>query len=148
MKEKKPFPVKALIAYAIAFGVGAALVLTIISLRGVFAGLSPKETYRALSDAFVTGGLVLALSGVLVWLGNQGAFRFANYSVQRIGSKFFHNIQAGTQTYGEFVEQRKEKKPARWLFLPITGAIYFIVGIVLMVLFYQTPVSELAVLTF
>lgn len=131
MKKKKA------IKYVIAILAGAVLCLAVIFGKGIITAETVQQKIRILSDAFTAAGLILLLSGLLVWIVRQGTFTSMGYAFHSLfvslhDSEYRESHQT---TYGEY-RDRKLSKNTPFLFLIITGAAFMIPAIVFTVLFF------------
>lgn len=120
----------------------AALAGAAISCVFIFTRMDNAQTVndvmRILSDGFLCGGLILALSGAMVWLVNQGTFSGLGYAFRSIFVSLHDQAYREThkETYSDYVERKSEKKTP-CLFLVIVGGAYLVVAVVFTVLFYS-----------
>ena len=128
-----------LIIYFIEVAIATGLVFLTLGLRDVFATTLDQMTlYRYLADAFTIPGIVFLCLGLLIILAGQGAFVGLGYIFRRMGKFLLPFLFRKDMTYAEYLESRKEKQKSLWFvsFL-IVGAVFMIVAIVFIILFYQ-----------
>ena len=135
MKDWSPRK-KTLLMYLVSFVVGAILSLIIFWVNDLFKQTVPQTIYRLLSNGFFFAGVLLAGSGALVWLSNEGTFNFLSYAVQKLLSRFIHTMKAGTMSYSEFVVFQNDRKKAPFGFLIFVGFAYILVAGVFALLSY------------
>ena len=125
-----------LIKYAIAFAIMTGFLFLILGLRNYFTeSLDLVTKYRYLTDAFTLPGALFILVAVLIFLTNQGSLTALTWALRRFVRMLIPGMGAkNTQTYYEYVESRK--KIAGYLFILISGAVFFAVGMVFLILFY------------
>jgi len=127
---------KELLKYGIAFSIMTGFLFLVLGLRNYFTeNLDIVTRYRYLTDAFTLPGLLFLLIGVLIILTNQGSLSSLAWAMKR----FVRMLIPGgglknNQTYKEYLETRK--KITGYGFLFISGAIFFLVGIIFLILFY------------
>ncbi len=125
-----------ILKYSISFAIMVGFLFLILGIRNYFnAELDLVTKYRYLTDAFTIPGMLFILVGLLVILTNQGSLASLAWLLR---SLFFRLIPGGSvkknQTYKEYLETRK--KITGYGFLFISGAIFFLVGIIFLILFY------------
>lgn len=125
-----------LIKYAIAFAIMTGFLFLILGLRNYFTeSLDLVTKFRYLTDAFTLPGALFILVATLVFLTNQGSLTALTWALKRFVRMLIPGMGLkNNQTYYEYVESRK--KIAGYLFILISGAIFFIVGMVFLILFY------------
>lgn len=117
---------------------GACLLLAVSYLIGAnFLELEGPDRLRILCDAFTIPGLLCLFSGVLIWLAQEGSFDGIGYVV----SYAFHALLPGSlnkrESYKDYLERKKEKKPISFGFLLITGAVFTGIALVFLMLFHM-----------
>ena len=131
---------KNLIKYSITTLIGGSMTAAVLSLHGFSAAQTAAERYRILCDAFTIPGVVLMMCAVLVLIANEGTFYGLSYSVRWMFKAlipFGRNMEKH-ETYYEYVERKREAGKIRGFgFIFITGAVFFAVSLVFLVLFYQ-----------
>lgn len=127
---------KELLKYGIAFAIMTGLLFLILGLRNYFTeSLDLVTRYRYLTDAFTLPGALFILVATLIFLTNQGSLTALTWALKRFVRMLIPGMGLkNNQTYYEYVESRK--KIAGYLFILISGAIFFIVGMVFLILFY------------
>lgn len=99
--------------------------------------LESEDQLRILSDAFTLPGLLCIFSGLMIWMGNEGAFDGITYVL----SYAFHALLPGTlnkrESYKDYRERKRGKKPAGFAFLLITGVGFTLVGILFLAMFHM-----------
>lgn len=116
--------------YLIAVSIGTAILLAILFGKGYPSLESAAERFKLLSDAFLVSGLLLLLSGCLVWIMRQGTFSGMGYTFRRIfvslHSKEYRDEHK--ESFAEYRERKSDKKTP-FLFLILTGSIFLIPAI-------------------
>ena len=121
--------------YVISFAVLAALTLLVALAEG---GYTPTETWLMLgkwgSSVAISGVFGLSI-GLLVWASNGGAFDIFAYGGRIFVRMFFKKdvLDRKYPTYYDYRESRKGKKRSYW-YLVIVGAVFLVVGIILLVI--------------
>ncbi len=82
MKPKEKHPTRKRVLIDI--GIGLALFLALMGLRGGFAAADPAERWRCVSDSLFVPGILLAGFGLLVWVGDGGAFDALKFMIQKL----------------------------------------------------------------
>ena len=123
--------------YVISFATLAVFTVLLAWARGGFAEASEREILRGWCDAFGVCGLLGVFFGLLILISNGGAFDILAYGMRR----FFGLFRKDTRDrkyggYYEYKQARAEKKRSFW-YLIIVGGVYLIVGVVLLILYYQ-----------
>lgn len=104
-----------------------------------FALLSQLEKYRILCDAFTVPGLLLILTGLLVWVSNQGVLDGISYAIRGLfrvfvpGAGFRENLE----TYYDYMKRNEKKRVKGYGFLFLVGGIDLAVALVFYFLFYS-----------
>lgn len=130
---------KFLIRFLVALAVGGALALLYLLAREFFTGVHEgKDRFRYLADAFTIPGVMLILSGLLVWCTRQGAFDGVSFSVGLFFRTIFQPGNLTKKSYPDYVaekrEKRKEKPGCAYLYL--AGGVHLVVAIVFLLIFY------------
>ena len=108
----------------------------IVSTRDFSEG-GLETFYRYWSDAFFIPGILLILSGLLMFVANEGSFDAVGYLMRSVLRKLLPGDRFGHETYAEYVEHKREKKITGYGFLFIAGAVSVAVSTVFLVLYYQ-----------
>lgn len=143
-KELPKSPTWAVVRYGIAIAIGAIIVL--VYIFPMINAVQPETTYalyKIIADGFTLSGVMLMGVALLVIFANAGIFNFLNYTVQWVLSRMIHSMKAARQSYGDWLADRGKKKTP-WLFLLLPGAIYFLVGMIFVILFYVSREQESA----
>lgn len=126
-----------LIKYIVSFLIGGAVFLLVLFFRYDATGETAAEWMLILSDSLCAAGLLLLLSGLLLWLVGIGTFSGMGYAFSRITVSFHKKAyrEEHRETFSEYKERKgKKKKPV--LFLLVTGTVYLVPGIICTILFY------------
>ena len=109
-----------------------------LALHGFSAALPADERYRILCDAFTVPGLMLVLIGVLVALSNEGSFDALGYAVRYAVRRLIPGAGLRQETYGDFVERRREQGRVRgYGFLFHVGLVFLCAAAVFLYLYYR-----------
>lgn len=114
----------------------ALMVWGIVSSRDFSKG-GLETFYRYWSDAFFIPGILLILSGLLVFVANEGSFNAIGYLMRSVVTKLVPGDRMKPETYGEYVERKREKKVTGYSFLFISGLVSIAISTVFLVLYYQ-----------
>lgn len=110
------------------FWLGCFLCLLILFSLNAFHFTTKEELLKDLCDGFsITGFLFIAIS-LLIWISNFGMFYMISYGFKRMFGKL-----EGVSFYD--YKNQISKHPS-WKKLFKVGSIFFLVGIVFLVLFY------------
>ena len=132
MRRKKEW-----IRYLVTFGVLGVLTVLLAWARGAFGGGATVDIVRLWSDAFTVVGMLAICLGVLVVVSNGGAFDIIVYSVKYLFRMLKKDpIDRKYGGYYEYKQSRAEKKRSFW-YMIIIGAVYVLVGVALLLYFYQ-----------
>ncbi|MCH5184247.1 MAG: DUF3899 domain-containing protein [Oscillospiraceae bacterium] len=125
--------------YGIAVAIGGLLSYFTCISHGFWETDDLVERFKILADAFSIPGVVLALTGALVWVGNQQVFAGLTYA----GGRMFHALipfgrtREERETYYDYVTRKREKGGVKgYGFLVHVGIAYFLLSLVFFVLFY------------
>ena len=83
---------KLLLKYSITVAVGAIVAAFLMWQHNLWGAENAVSICHILSDAFVVPGMLLLLSGVLVWVSNFGIFDMIGYAGSRVGSMFYETF--------------------------------------------------------
>ena len=125
------------IKYLITAGIVGVFVLLIAWIRNAFTETDPKLLLGYWSDAFSIPGVLLICFGLLVVVSNGGVFDMLSYGL-RSALRVFKKDPIDRK-YGDFYGYRKarqQKKRGFW-FMIIVGTAYLLVGIVLLLLYFN-----------
>ena len=101
-----------------------------------FGDLSIMNKYKILCDAFTIPGLLMLMFAVLISVSNEGALDGLSYVVKQ-GFRMLTFRGLGTEKYLDFVESRREKRVRGYGFLYIVGAVFMVIALIFMALFYS-----------
>lgn len=117
-----------------------AVVLAALTLLFAWAegGYKQGPTWLIMSywgSSIAISGILGISFGVVVWASNGGAFDIFAYGGRTFVRMFFKKdvLDHKYPTYYDYRESRKKKKRNFW-FVSIVGAVYFIVGVVLLII--------------
>lgn len=97
---------------------------------------SLQDQYRLLCDAFTIPGLLMILSGALVWGSNEGAFHGISYCVRlAVFALIPDKRKDGYEKYGDYVERKTRNKIGGYAFLFWAGLVTLGVALVFFVLY-------------
>ncbi len=127
-----------LLKYGITAAVGGLMTWSVLSLHGYAEAATDAERYRILADAFTIPGVVLMLCWVLVWISNEGAFEGISYAFSYAFRMLIPGGSKNPERYSDYVLRRREKGRLRGVgFLFFTGAVFFLIALVFIALFYS-----------
>ena len=124
-----------LIKSGVASLVGILLAVAFILSSG-FGEESLMNRYKILCDAFTIPGLLMLMFAVLISVSNEGALDGLSYVVKQ-GFRMLTFRGLGTEKYLDFVESRREKRVRGYGFLYIVGAVFMVIALIFMALFYS-----------
>ena len=104
-----------------------------------FALASQLEKYRILCDAFTIPGLLLILTGFLVWVSNQGALDGISYAVRGLFRVFIPGagLRQNLETYYDYLKRKDEKRIKGYGFLFLVGGISLAIALLFYFIFYS-----------
>lgn len=108
----------------------------------ITTGMSQADKYRILSDGFSIPGLLLLFAGLMIWLSNQGALNGVSYVLHYVVQSllFLGRRGANVETYGEYVEKRREKATKGFAFLFVLAAACLLISGVFVAMYYKANV--------
>ena len=103
------------------------------------ASASQMERYRIWCDAFTIPGLLLILSGLLVWVSNQGALDGISYALCGLARVFIPGagLKQNMENYHDYLKRKEEKRVKGYGFLFFVGGVTLIIALVFLYLFYR-----------
>ena len=127
------------IKYVTSFLLGGGLAYLYLALRD-FPSEDAVENYRMLADATTVPGILFIMSGALVWASSLGALDGVSYALGKAvralipGGRFRED-----EKYADYVERRREKakKSAGPRFLFVTGAVFMVISLFFVFMFYR-----------
>ncbi len=122
-----------LIKYLSAFIVATALFFITISLRNIYQESSTIKIMHYLCDGFVVPGVVLLGSGLIVFVYNHGAFHALGYAFKHLFTMLIPLSNKKEERYSDYLS--KQRKVKNYLFLFVVGGIFFLVGIVFLIIY-------------
>ena len=130
---------KAPVRYAVTAALAVLASAGHLWLHGWSSALPREERYRILCDAFTVPGLMLVLAAALVALSNEGSFDALGYAMRYAVQRLIPGAGLRQETYGEFVERRREQGRVRgYGFLWHVGLAFLCAAAVFLYLFYKT----------
>ena len=103
--------------------------------RDIF-NLPLVEQYRTLCDGFFLPGIFLIFFGLMFLMNNVGALDSITYLLRYAVRVFVPGAFADMETYLEYVEARREKRIKGFEFLFVVGAMFLLISVAFLVLFY------------
>ena len=128
------------IRYGITIGICALMIWGVISIRtselGAYSQLSKLLRYRVLCDAFTVPGMLLILSGLMVFVSNEGALDGLSYLGHYLKNMLIPGSRSKTKKYFDYVEAKREKRVKGFGFLFVVGGACMLIALVFLGLFY------------
>ena len=125
-----------LLKYLITTAIGLFMTWLYISSRWM-EGLSLSEKYCILCDGFSIPGMLLVLSGVLMWVDAAGGMDTIAYLMSFLPRMIAPGAFGEPEQLLDYVEARRAKRTKGYGFLYIVGFIFLGIAIVFLVLFYS-----------
>ena len=122
--------------YAIAFVVMGIFTLGVLWLRGYGADTVAQEKFLDLADAFSIPGVVMIMSGLLVWVASQGGFDMISYGLLRAKDSLIPGSKHNGEQFYDYKVRQDKKRPKGYSFMFISGGIYLIPAIIFNILYY------------
>ncbi len=124
--------------YTITFVISGSISAMIYSLHGASGSSSLADKYRILCDAFTIPGIILLMLGLLVWISTTGTLDGITYVFSWLRARIFPAGAAKKrETYYDYVDRKSKNRSKGYAFLFICGAVFMVVALVLMGLFYR-----------
>lgn len=139
-KEKKDFDKGFLIGFIICLLV-CSFISVIVVLQEIY-GLQrdfASQNLLILTDAFTISGGLMLLFYLLVFVSDEGAFDMISYSIQLVWVVTFHKNVRETRlpkNYAEYRELKRNKPRLNLRFILFSGLIFFIIGIILLIIYH------------
>jgi len=132
---------KSWIKYLITTAVGLGMAYIVLQIRGIWLASDSKTVFKYLHDAFFIAGILLASFGALLFCSSNGAFDGIAYlfHIMFVGHNWSKTNFKDRQTYGEYVEEKKQKRENRMKigFVLITGFAFIAVSLVFFAIYYN-----------
>ena len=119
------------------------LCVAIMLIGNVIGAKTTADRLRAVCDGFSMGGLLVLCVGGLVWISGSGSFDILAYACKRaahmfIPGKGINGKKERMPSYFEYkLEKSEKRKQTGSLELLLSGAIFFVVGVILILVWYQ-----------
>ncbi len=126
---------KKITGYALCAVFGAAVFILICRLNHYTELESDQERLRVLCDAFTIPGLLLVALAGLIYAANNGAFYGISYGLRTAKQILLPFLPNEYVKYRDYIAKKKEKKVTGYRFIFITGLVFFIIGIILLIRF-------------
>lgn len=121
-----------------AFAAGLILAFVIMAVRGIFSVETLSDRLLCVCDGFSVSGLIFLCIGAMAWISGEGAFDMLGYAVR----KGLHHIipgkfgEDGETFYDYKTKKQEQKKPSLPRSILITGAVNFVIGLLLIAVWY------------
>lgn len=127
-----------IIRYSVTMGVGLGLALIVSFSKQLYWQTDVVKIMRCLCDCFTVPGLLFILFGLLVVCSNGGTFDMLGFGCKKFISLFKSEKkrQENKQNFYEYRQQKQKKKRSFW-YLIICGAVYLVIGIIFLIIFYN-----------
>ena len=111
--------------------------LTVAFSGNLFTQVALKDVFRILCDAFMLPGVLAICAGFLVMIANTGFFSGVKYLGKSFLGVFIPGVRLKQKRYKEYKEKEEQKaKIKNYGFLFLSGGVFFVIGLVFLVLFY------------
>ena len=99
--------------------------------------LSLQMQLRYISDVFYVSGVLLVMTGSLIWASNEGALDGVSYGLSMAVRSLIPGGRAKRdERYGDYVARRRQKNVKGYGFLFLAGGILLTIGLVLTAVYY------------
>lgn len=122
-----------ILKYSISSLVAIGIFFIVISIHNIYSETEFKNIMHYLSDGFVVPGILFIGAGFIVMLSNMGAFYGIGYALKHLFVMLLPFLTKKEETYAQYLEKRKQIHG--YLFLFIVGGIFFITGIVFLIIY-------------
>ena len=127
-----------LLKYGITAMIGGLMACFTINSYGYGEASAGAERLRILSDAFTIPGVILIMCGFLVMVANGGFFNGISYAAGYAVRMLIPGASKDMGKYGDYVEQRSKRKKLSCGFLFVVGAVFLVISIVFIILYYHS----------
>ena len=125
-----------IIKYAICVGISAVITLAVLFIKGFFILTDIAQKYRYLSDAFVIPGVLFMAFAGLVFVSDEGTFDGVGFAFKKALRVILPFIGLSDESYADYRERKHKKgKTKGYSCMFFTGLVFFLVGVVFMLLF-------------
>ena len=117
--------------------------IAIMLIGNVLQAETVTDRLRAVCDGFSMGGLMMMCIGGLLWISGFGSFDILGYACKRaahmfIPGKGLDKKKESMPSYFEYKLEKSEKRDKSiGTEIIISGGIFFIIGVVLILVWYQ-----------
>lgn len=126
-----------LIKYGISGGICLLLAVAYV-ISADFLNLELKDQYRILCDAFAIPGMLCIFGGLLVWLGNEGAFDGIGYVLSYAFRAFLPGTRMNKrESYKDYLERKRGKRTTGYSFVFVVGLVCMTISFVFLALFHM-----------
>lgn len=126
-------------SYLLKYGIGTLVCAGIVAMHMLgfdFQDASQKDILCCWADAFTVAGVLPILSGLLMWVSNEGAFHGVGYCLSSAGKALIPGGRLGKmETYAEYLDRKSGKKKTGFGFLYILGGVFLAIGVVFLVIY-------------
>lgn len=128
---------KKIIRYAITFGIGLILALCVSFAKSLYWLDDTTEILMALCDCFTVSGMLLILFALLVICSNGGTFDMLGFGVKKVIVLLKrHPNERDKERFYEYRKRKQENKRS-FAYMLIVGGVYFAIGLLFFVLYYN-----------
>ena len=126
---------KKITGFAICVVFGIAVFFLVCWLSHYTTLETDQERLRVLCDAFTIPGILLLAAAGLIWAANNGAFYGISYGLRTAKQILLPFLPSEYVKYRDYIEKKKEKKVTGYRFIFITGLVFLLAGVILLVRF-------------
>lgn len=127
-----------LITCAVLAAVGVLISYVFLQLNNYSLAETKAEQYRLLADCFTMPGVLFLMLGSLIWVSGLGALDGITFLLHRLWTSLIPGARLnGDETYYDYVQRKREKKPKAHRPLLMVGAAFTVLGIIFIIMFYQ-----------
>ncbi len=123
--------------YLIALGAGAAVACLIAYSKGILGASEISAVYHILHDSFIVPAVVIAGSGGLIFVSNEGAFDGISYGLKSFFDIFRKEKRNKHTSFYDYKESKSGKEMSCG-YLVLAGLTLLAVAVVMLLLYNQT----------
>ena len=127
-----------LIKYVAAFAVMGIMTLLVLIGRETLEKETAADVIKDLADAFTVSSLISLSVGTLLFVSTRGFFDMISYSLGEIKGLLipFYRRKHRDESFFDYRNRKNGERISEYGFIIISGAIYFVIGLIFTVLYY------------
>ena len=129
---------KKILQYSITTVLCAVITFIVLVVRGIFKNPDTKTLMLYFTDSFFSVGIICAAFGLLIFVSNGGVFDMFIYGIYRFITLFKKDhTDVKYQTFYDYHIAKAERPKTEFLFLIIVGAMFVVVSMIFLILWYR-----------